>query len=54
MNLVEDVLLRFMHSNTVKELLQSYKLFQQINKVITTRLKEIELEMIDLRFKKLK
>jgi len=54
LNLVEDVLLRFMHSNTAQELLQSYKLFQQINDVITARLEEIELLMIDLRFKKLK
>jgi len=54
LNIVEDVLLRFMHSNTAQELLQSYKLFQQINDVITKRLKKIELAMIDLRFKKFK
>jgi len=54
LNVSEDILLRLMHSNGSKELLNCYELFHKANKSIINQLKDVELNMVELKFKKLK
>ena len=52
LNMSEDIVLRLMHSEDSKQLLNCFKLFDQENKKIIKLLEEIELNMVELKFKK--
>lgn len=52
LNMSEDIVLRLMHSENSKQLLNCFELFNQENKKIIKLLKDIELNMVELEFKK--
>lgn len=52
LNNAEDIMLRLMHSKSPEELLQFYDAFMIINDRIILQLKSVELQMVDLKFRK--